>query len=126
MALRRDCQTGRMNQPQPVPTVSADQVPQPLPEGLVVLDVREDDEWQAGHVAGAVHIPLSTLPGRADEVAGAAQVLCVCKGGGRSAQATMFLRQSGVEAVNLAGGMHAWEAAGHPMVSEGEQPPSVR
>jgi rhodanese-related sulfurtransferase len=111
--------------PQGVPTVSAEQVPVPVPEGLVVLDVREDDEWRAGHVEGAVHIPLSELPARADEVADATQVLCVCKGGGRSAQATTYLQQRGVQAVNLAGGMHGWAAAGHPMVSEDGQEPGV-
>lgn len=114
-----------MTSPQSVPTVTADQVPVPVPEALVVLDVREDDEWQTGHIDGALHIPLSQLPARAGEVESAAQVLCVCKGGGRSARATMFLRQSGVEAVNLDGGMHGWAAAGHPMVSETGQPPSV-
>jgi rhodanese-related sulfurtransferase len=114
-----------MTQPQPVPTVTADQVPVPVPEGLVVLDVREDDEWQAGHIEGALHIPLPQLPARTDEVASAAQVLCVCKGGGRSARATMLLRRSGVEAVNLDGGMHGWAAAGHPMVSETGQAPDV-
>jgi rhodanese-related sulfurtransferase len=58
---------------QPVPTVTADQVPVPVPEQLLVLDVREDDEWQAGHIEGAVHIPLSELPARASEISGAAQ-----------------------------------------------------
>ena len=114
-----------MNHPQSVPTVTADQVPLPVPEALLVLDVREDDEWQAGHVEGALHIPLSQLPARAGEVGSAAQVLCVCKGGGRSARATMLLRQSGVEAVNLYGGMHDWAATGRPMVSETGQPPTV-
>ena len=105
--------------------MTADQVPVPVPEALVVLDVREDDEWRAGHVEGAVHIPLSELPARAGEVGSAAQVLCVCRVGGRSAYATMLLRRNGVAAVNLHGGMHGWEAAGHPMVSETGQPPSV-
>jgi rhodanese-related sulfurtransferase len=114
-----------MISPEAVPTVTADQVPVPVPEQLVVLDVREDDEWQAGHIEGAVHIPLSELPARATEISGAAQVLCVCKGGGRSARATMLLRQSGVEAVNLDGGMHGWAAAGHPMLSGTGQPPEV-
>jgi rhodanese-related sulfurtransferase len=114
-----------MTSSQAVPTVTADHVPVPVPEALVVLDVREDDEWRAGHVEGAVHIPLSELPSRVAEVGSGAQVLCVCRVGGRSAHATMLLRQSGVNAVNLHGGMHGWQAAGHPMVSETGQPPSV-
>lgn len=96
-----------------------------MPAGLVVLDVREDDEWRAGHIEGALHIPLSQLPARAGEVRSDAQVLCVCKGGGRSARATMLLAQSGVQAVNLDRGMHGWVSAGHPMVSETGQPPEV-
>jgi len=114
-----------MSYPNAVPTVTSDQVPVPVPDGLVVLDVREDDEWAAGHIEGAVHIPLSQLPLRASEVCPAAQVLCVCRVGGRSAQATMWLRQSGVEAVNLDSGMHGWTAAGHPMVSETGTEPQV-
>ena len=114
-----------MTSPQSVPTVTAGQVPVPVPEALLVLDVREDDEWQAGHIEGALHIPLSQLPARAGELGSATQVLCVCKGGGRSARATMLLRRSGVEAVNLDGGMHGWAAAGRPMVSETGQPPEV-
>jgi len=108
-----------------LPTVTADQVPVPVPAALVVLDVREDDEWAAGHIEGALHIPLAQLPDRAGELSSAAQVLCVCRVGGRSAQATMWLRRAGVEAVNLDSGMNGWVAAGHPMVSETGEPPQV-
>lgn len=107
-----------------IPTVSIDQVPHPLPEGLTVLDVREPMEWAYGHIEGALHIPLGTLPARVDELP-SGQVLVVCKVGGRSAQATMWLQQQGHEVVNLDGGMLDWEAAGRPMVSESGQPPQV-
>ncbi len=107
-----------------IPTVSIDQVPHPLPEGLTVLDVREPMEWAYGHIEGALHIPLGTLTARVDELP-AGQVLVVCKVGGRSAQATMWLQQQGHEVVNLDGGMLDWEAAGRPMVSESGQPPQV-
>ena len=107
-----------------IPTVSIDGVPHPLPEGLAVLDVREDVEWAAGHIEGAVHIPLSELPARLADVPDA-QTLVVCKVGGRSAQATMWLAQQGYEVVNLDGGMLDWEAAGRPMVSETGEPPAV-
>ena len=100
-----------------IPTVSLDQVPDPLPEGLVVLDVREPDEWAHGHIDGALHVPLSLLPTRVTELP-SEQTLVVCKVGGRSAQAVMWLQQQGYDAVNLAGGMLDWEAAGRPMVSE--------
>ena len=108
-----------------IPTVMIAGVPDPLPEGLTVLDVREPVEWQHGHIEGALHIPLSTLPLRYAELPEGQQTLVVCKVGGRSAQAVMWLQQQGVEAVNLEGGMLDWEAAGRAMVSETGQPPQV-
>jgi rhodanese-related sulfurtransferase len=107
-----------------IPTVSIDGVPDPLPEGLVVLDVREPLEWQYGHIEGAVHIPMNQLPDRIGEV-GDAQTLVVCKVGGRSAQVVAWLAQQGYDAVNLAGGMIDWAEAGRPMVSDTGQPPQV-
>lgn len=107
-----------------IPTIELDNVPQPLPETVTVLDVREPDEWQAGHIEGALHIPLSLLPVRVSEVPDG-EILVVCKGGGRSAQACMYLGQQGHVVINLAGGMLDWQAAGRPMVSETGQPPYV-
>lgn len=101
-----------------IPTVGIDQVPNPLPEGLAVLDVREPVEWAHGHIDGALHIPLGELVARAAEVPTDTQVLVVCKVGGRSAQATGYLVQSGLDAVNLDGGMLDWAGAGRPMVSD--------
>jgi rhodanese-related sulfurtransferase len=101
-----------------IPTVTIDQLPNPLPEELVVLDVREPVEWSHGRIDGAVHIPLGELIERVAEVPTDGQVLVVCKAGGRSAQATGYLLQSGVEAVNLDGGMLEWSAAGRPMVAD--------
>lgn len=108
-----------------IPTVGIDQVPHPLPDGLAVLDVREPVEWAHGRIDGALHIPLGELMERANEVPTEGQVLVVCKVGGRSAQATGFLVQSGVDAVNLDGGMLDWAAAGRPMVSDGGDPQVV-
>ncbi|MEP7089841.1 MAG: rhodanese-like domain-containing protein [Nocardioidaceae bacterium] len=107
-----------------IPTVSVGGVPDPLPDGLHVLDVREDDEWQHGHIEGATHIPLRDLPARVSEV-GEGQTLVVCKVGGRSSQAVAYLQQQGHDVVNLAGGMHDWQSAGRPMVSENDQAPQV-
>ena len=92
-----------------VPTVAITGVPDPLPEGLTVLDVREPVEWQYGHIAGALHIPLGELTGRLDEVPDG-QTLVVCKVGSRSAYAAGWLVQQGRDAVNLDGGMLDWEA----------------
>ena len=107
-----------------IPSVPVDGVPDPLPEGVVVLDVREDIEWVHGHIDGAVHIPLSQLTTRTGDLP-EGQLLVVCKIGGRSAQATMYLTAQGYQAVNLDGGMLDWASSGRPMVSETGQPPLV-
>ena len=107
-----------------IPTVSMAGVPDPLPEGLAVLDVREPVEWAHGHIEGAVHIPMNELPSRLGEVPDG-RLLVVCKVGGRSAQVTGYLVQQGRDAVNLDGGMLDWEAAGRAMVDETGQPPLV-
>jgi rhodanese-related sulfurtransferase len=107
-----------------VPTVSMSGVPDPLPEELSVVDVREQVEWVHGHIEGAVHIPLGSLPERTSDVPDG-QVLVVCKVGARSARAVAYLAQSGHDVVNLDGGMLDWEAAGRPMVSETGLPPQV-
>ena len=108
-----------------IPAVAVEGVPHPLPEGLVVLDVREPVEWRHGHIDGARHIPLREVPQRLDEVPTDLKVLVVCKVGARSAQATGYLVQNGVDAVNLDGGMLDWEAVGRPMVSESGHPAQV-
>lgn len=107
-----------------VPTVGIDKVPDPLPDELSVLDVREADEWVAGHIDGAIHIPLNQLPERVQEIP-EGQTLVVCKVGGRSAQAVAYLGQLGRDVVNLEGGMLDWSAAERPMVSETSQPAYV-
>jgi rhodanese-related sulfurtransferase len=109
---------------QPVPTVSIAGVPDPLPESLAVLDVREDVEWAYGHIDGAVHVPLRQLPGRVDEVP-EGQVLVVCKVGSRSAQAVAYLASLGRDVVNLDGGLVDWAGAGRPLVSDTGVPPQV-
>ncbi len=110
-----------------IPQVEIDAVPDPLPQGLVVLDVREDDEWAAGHIQGAVHIPLMDLPARLGEFVEleAPQTLVVCKAGGRSARAVAYLAQQGYDVVNLVDGMIGWERAGRAMVSDTGQPATV-
>jgi rhodanese-related sulfurtransferase len=70
-------------------------------------------------------MPLATVPVRHTELPDDAQVLVVCKVGGRSAQATNWLQQHGHDVVNLDGGMLDWAGAGRPMVSETGRPPQV-
>ncbi len=108
-----------------VPSVTVAGVPDPIPEEIHVLDVREPLEWHHGRIDGAVHIPLTDIPARADELPVDQQLLVVCKVGARSAHAAAFLLQQGRDAVNLDGGLLDWEAAGRPMVSETGQPALV-
>lgn len=108
-----------------MPTVGVDE----LSDGDFLLDVREDEEWQAGHAAGALHIPMSDFVARYGELTEAApqdgKVHVICRSGGRSAQVTMYLAQQGIDAVNVAGGMEAWQATGRPVVDEKGQPGTV-
>jgi rhodanese-related sulfurtransferase len=97
-----------------------------VPPDAFLLDVREDDEWTAGHAPGAVHLPMMQIPARTDELPTDRDVVVVCRVGGRSAQVVAYLRQNGVErAINLDGGMADWAAAGRPMVSEDGGAPRV-
>ena len=107
---------------QGIPTVTVDQLPSPLPEGITVLDVREPTEWQHGHVEGSLHVPLMEVPQRLDELPSDGQVLVVCTVGGRSARAVMYLQQQGIDAFNLEGGLLEWHAAGRPLVADVGEP----
>lgn len=104
-----------------IPEIEARDVPA---EGFL-LDVREQDEWVAGHAPEAVHIPLGQLQARVEEVPSGQTVYVVCRVGGRSAQATAWLNHIGREAVNVGGGMQSWEFAGRQMVSESGGPAFV-
>ncbi len=108
-----------------VPTIEVAQVPDPIPDGVTVVDVREPVEWHYGRIDGAVHIPLTELPARADELPVDQQLLVVCKVGSRSSAATAFLREKGFEAINLAGGMIDWAEAERSMVGDAEGAPLV-
>jgi rhodanese-related sulfurtransferase len=105
-----------------IPAVSADQVG----KDAYLLDVREDDEWAAGHAPGAYHLPMMEIPARMGEIPSDADVVVVCRSGGRSGQVVAYLMNNGWDNVcNLDGGMHQWAAAGRPMVSEDSQPARV-
>lgn len=96
-----------------------------LPDDAALLDVREDEEWEAGHAPGAVHLPLGQLPDRLGDVPRDEPLYVMCRAGGRSARAAGFLRETGFDAVNVDGGMQAWAAAGKDMVSESGGDPAV-
>jgi rhodanese-related sulfurtransferase len=110
-----------MNQPATVPEVlSAD-----LPAGVCLLDVREDDEWTAGHAPDAVHIRLGDLGVRAGELPRDREVYVICRSGARSAYAAQTLAGGGFSMVNVADGMTGWAVAGRPMISEDGAEPYV-
>jgi rhodanese-related sulfurtransferase len=106
-----------------LPTVTVDDVP----PDAVLLDCREDEEWRAGHIDGAVHVPMNELPEHLGTDPGPltpdARIVVVCKVGSRSAHVTEWLNRGGFSAVNLEGGMFAWAASGRPMVAEDDAPP---
>lgn len=81
----------------------------------LLLDVREHDEWRAGHAPGAVHIPLGELAQRFAELPKGRRIVAVCRSGNRSALATESLLRAGLEVENLDGGMKAWQKAGLPL-----------
>jgi rhodanese-related sulfurtransferase len=86
-----------------------------VPADAFLLDVREDDEWAAGHVPGALHIPLGDLGARYLEIDRTATLYVICRSGNRSAHAAQALAGAGWEAYNVADGMRGWQAAGRPM-----------
>lgn len=81
-------------------------------DDVYVLDVREDSEFQSGHVPEANWIPLGELSSRLSEVPTDKTVVAVCRSGNRSGQATQLLRQAGFDAHNMVGGMNSWTASG--------------
>jgi rhodanese-related sulfurtransferase len=86
--------------------------------GALLLDVREDDEWEAGHAPEAVHLAMGLVSGRIDELPADRTVVCVCRVGGRSGTVAAALADAGFDVRNVAGGMLAWEAAGLPVVTD--------
>lgn len=87
-------------------------------EGAFILDVREPDEWNEAHIAGATLIPLGELASRASELPRDQEIVVVCRSGNRSAQARDILLNDGfTEVTSMAGGLNQWKAAGYPTVS---------
>ena len=82
----------------------------------LVIDVRGQAEWEAGHLPGARHIPLGYLSDRLAEVPTGERIVLQCQGGGRSQIAASLLQARGIANVaNLTGGLRAWQAAGLPV-----------
>jgi len=86
--------------------------------GAFILDVREPDEWNTVHIAGATLIPLGDLDSRLNELPKDKEIVVVCHSGNRSAKGRDILLNNGfTQVTSMAGGMNQWQAAGYPTVS---------
>ena len=93
--------------------------------GALLLDVRNPDEWQAGHAEGAAWIPMAELAERQEELPTDREIVVICKVGARSARVAQALVAAGYEAVNVAGGCEAWQDAGFAIVTDDGRPGTV-
>ncbi len=96
-----------------------------VPGGARLVDVREHDEWDAGHAPDATHIPLGELGARYTEIPQDGPVYLICRSGARSNQAAHALAGAGWDAINVSDGMHGWAAAGRPMTTDAGTPAYV-
>jgi rhodanese-related sulfurtransferase len=96
-----------------------------VPEGAWLLDVREPEEWVAGHAPDARHIPLGELAARAVEIPQDQDIYVICRSGVRSGRVVEALAGAGWTAINVAGGMQDWAVAGRPMTAETGAEPFV-
>ena len=87
-------------------------------DGAQLVDVRRDDEYEAGHVAGARHLPFDRLTAAAGELDRSRAVVFYCRSGDRSAAAAEAFAASGFDAHSMAGGLQAWADAGLPLEPE--------
>jgi rhodanese-related sulfurtransferase len=104
-----------------VSEVTVDELESALQSGASLIDVREVDEYQAGHVPGAVLVPLATVPSALDRFPTDQRAYVICRSGARSLRACEFLVAQGRDAVNVAGGTLAWISSGRATV-DGDQP----
>jgi rhodanese-related sulfurtransferase len=104
------------------PTVDAQEGHTLVEAGALLLDVRQPDEWQAGHAPGATFMPLGQVADRVDELPRDRRIVAICRSGARSGRATDFLVAQGLDVVNLGGGMKAWAAEGLPVETDDGSP----
>jgi rhodanese-related sulfurtransferase len=99
-----------------VPEVDITRASELVADGAYLLDVREQDEWDAGHAPQATRI---------GEIPNDRMTVVICRSGGRSARVTRFLVGNGFDAVNVAGGMKHWAAEDLPLVADGGAAPQI-
>ncbi|HEX5614481.1 MAG TPA: rhodanese-like domain-containing protein [Acidimicrobiia bacterium] len=108
-----------------IPEVDAPTARDLAAAGALLLDVREPNEWQAGHAPDAQHLPMGEVTAALDTLPRDRRIVAVCRSGGRSGRVTEFLVAQGLDAVNLAGGMQAWASAGLPVLTDDGTPGEV-
>lgn len=103
--------------------VSAAEALRLIDGGALLVDVREEWEWEAGHAPQAVHLPMSRFAAEVTQLPKGRTLVCICHSGVRSALVAEALRDAGHSAINLVGGMEAWAADGLDVVigTEGDE-----
>lgn len=89
--------------------------PREVPNDAILVDVREADEWAEARVPSSMHLPMTEFVARQSELPTDQRLYVLCHVGARSARVAAYLQQQGVDAVNVEGGLVAWEAAGRPV-----------
>ncbi len=103
--------------------VTAEEAIELAAEGALLVDVREQSEWDRGHAPTAVLMPMSRFADFVDELPTDADIMVVCHSGARSFTVASALADAGYRAVDVLGGMDAWERAGGDVVGPALQPP---
>ena len=101
----------------PVPTVNVQKLNEILKSAKrpLVIDVRQPEEYQAGHIAGAKLIPLGSIKQHLNELPKDKEIVCVCASGSRSRSAAKQLIEAGYTVLDMSGGMMNWQRSGFPV-----------
>ena len=97
--------------------ITVDELADYIENGAPVIDVRELDEYQSGHIPGAVHVQLGAVPDNVDAFRGGQPTYVICRSGARSMRACEYLVEQGVHVVNVGGGTLAWMSSGRDTVT---------
>lgn len=108
-----------------VPGIDVDEAARLLSGDAQMIDVRDDKEWAAGHAPHSVHVTMAELPDATTWMWHSRRLVVVSRSGRRASEAVRHLRTAGLDAVRLEGGMHAWESAGQPLVSDTGRPAHI-
>lgn len=90
-----------------------------------ILDIREHEEFAAGRIDGAWHVPIAELPARLRQLDSQRPIVTVCRSGNRSGEAAKFLKSSGFAAENMEGGLKRWADEGLPLTAPNGDPGRV-